>query len=310
MRSTTIVTSVFTLASAVVAVGVGAQEKPRIAVLAFENKTSWWQEALGGAAADHLTTELVNQGRFTVIEREMIDRIIEEQGFQTSGIVNPEHVVEIGRIAGVDYLLTGSVTRFSVDTKSAGIGGFGASVTTAESALDVRAVNTRTAEIVAAAQGEGSKRMGGIRTPEGGFRTTSSFNADVAQEALAPAIEQVVRHLADQADAFEVPSEPLPPASPPSVVGMGREGDIYIDQGENFGVEVGDRYAVMRVVDEIIDADGNVLDRITDRVGVLEVTRVLSQSAICRVVEGEAEEGDTLEPLEGGGSRPARSRVP
>jgi hypothetical protein len=49
------------------------------------------------------------------------------------------------------------------------------------------------------------------------------------------------------------------------------------------------------MIDEIKDADGTVLDRITDQVGVLEVTRVLSQSAICRVVEGEASEGDTIE---------------
>jgi curli biogenesis system outer membrane secretion channel CsgG len=279
--------------------GLNAQEKPRVAVLAFENKTSWWQEALGSAAADHLTTQLVNAGKFSVIEREMIDRIIEEQGFQTSGMIDPDDVVEIGRLAGVDYMLMGSVTRFTVDTKSAGIGGFGASITTAESALDVRAINTRTAEIVAAAQGEGSKRMGGIRTPEGGFRSSSSFNADVAQEALAPAVEEVVRSLASS-DAFEVSTEPLVPATPPAIVGKGAEGAVYIDQGENFGVAVGTRYAVMRVVDEIIDADGNVLDQITDQVGVLEVTRVLSQSSICRVVEGEAEEGDVLRPVGGG----------
>ncbi len=31
-------------------------------------------------------------------------------------------------------------------------------------------------------------------------------------------------------------------------------------------------------------------------VGVIEVTRVLSQSAVSKIVEGEAEEGDTLKP--------------
>ena len=48
-------------------------------------------------------------------------------------------------------------------------------------------------------------------------------------------------------------------------------------------------------VDEIVDANGNVLDRIIEQVGVLEVTRVLSQSAICTLVEGDAAEGDTIE---------------
>ena len=62
-------------------------------------------------------------------------------------------------------------------------------------------------------------------------------------------------------------------------------------------MQVGQRFEVVRVVDEIRDANDTVLDRITDTVGVLEVTRVLSQSAICRVVEGEANEGDTITGL-------------
>ena len=64
-----------------------------------------------------------------------------------------------------------------------------------------------------------------------------------------------------------------------------------------FGVVVGQRYEVMRVIDEIKDASGNVLDQITDKVGVLEVTQVLGQSSICTVVEGEAAEGDKLVPI-------------
>lgn len=62
-------------------------------------------------------------------------------------------------------------------------------------------------------------------------------------------------------------------------------------------MQVGQRFEVVRVVDEIRDANDTVLDRITDTVGVLEVTRVLSQSAICRVVEGEARVGDTITGL-------------
>ncbi len=74
-----------------------------------------------------------------------------------------------------------------------------------------------------------------------------------------------------------------------------REGSFYINRGDNFGVQAGQRYDVYRVIDEITDTNGNVLDRITEKVGTLEVTRVLSQSAICSLVEGEAAEGDTVQ---------------
>ncbi len=49
-----------------------------------------------------------------------------------------------------------------------------------------------------------------------------------------------------------------------------------------------------RVVDEITDANGQVLDRVIEKVGTIEVTQVLSQSAVCKVVEGEAGENDTI----------------
>ncbi len=51
------------------------------------------------------------------------------------------------------------------------------------------------------------------------------------------------------------------------------------------------------MVDEIRDTNGEALDLIAAKVGALEVTRVLPQSAICTVVEGEAEEGDAVNGL-------------
>ena len=61
---------------------------------------------------------------------------------------------------------------------------------------------------------------------------------------------------------------------------------------------VGRRFAVVRVVDVIKDAKGNELDKITKRVGIIEVTQVLPQSSICKVIEGKPAHGDMLEPNE------------
>ena len=142
-----------------------------------------------------------------------------------------------------------------------------------------------------AESGEGRKTFGGGFFKGAGLER--EFDAGVAQEALRPAIEEITEKIANQADRFAG----LKPVAPPAQIVGDRDGSIYINQGENFGVQVGQRFQVSRVVDEIRDSNGNVLDRITDTVGVLEVTRVLSQSAICSVVEGEATEGDTIEAL-------------
>ena len=267
--------------------------QPRVAVMNFENNSTWsyWGNRLGEAAADELVTQLLKTGAYRMIERTQLAAVMAEQDLGASGAVDAATAADIGRLLGAQLILTGSITQFSIETVSGGFRGIGGSRSKAETILDVRLVDTTTGEILLAENGQGEKTWGG-----GFFRGTNlerDFDAGVAQEALRPAIEQVTETLADQADRF-ASMEPVAPAA--QIVGV-RDGSFYINQGENFDVVVGQRFEVIRVVDEITDANGTVLDRITDRVGVIEVTRVLSQSAVCSVVEGEADEGDSIQPL-------------
>lgn len=268
-----------------------AQNKPRVAVIPFDNRTDWWAAEMGNVAADMIVTRLVNSGAFIVIERERLQAILEEQGFQLTGQVNPSDVVEIGRLLGIMYLITGSVTRFSVNERSLGIFGRNVGYKEAESEMNVRAFSTETGEIIMAAEGSGKKRLANIS----GVISMTAMDQSLAEDALGPAADNIVQALVSHADRFVITEVAAPPAAMPVIVG-GAEGSIYIDQGENFGVQVGQRFEVHRVIDEIVNAAGEVLDQITDVVGVIEVTRVLSQSSVCTVVEGEAAEGDILKP--------------
>lgn len=266
-------------------------DKVRIAVLNFENNSTWhyWGDNLGKAAADELVTQLFRTDRFRVIERSQLESILQEQNLGQSGRVDASTAAQIGQVLGVQAILTGSITQFSIERISGGFAGIGGSYSRAESMIDVRLIDTNTAEILLADEGQGEKRMGG-----GFFRGAGAereFDAGAAQEALRPAIEEIAVKIVDQYDRLAAIQPPTPPGA---VVGA-NEGQIYIDRGDNYGVQVGDRFEVFRVVDEITDAQGNVLDRITEKVGVVEVTRVLSQSSVCRIVEGEAAEGDAIQ---------------
>lgn len=270
-----------------------AQDNVRVAVMNFENNSTWsyWGDNLGRAAADEIVTQLFQTGEFSVIERAQLDAILAEQDLGASGAVDTSTAARIGQLLGVQLILTGSITQFSIERTSARFGFVGGSRVKAESVLDVRLVNTTTGEIMLVANGEGTKTSGGGFFA--GIGAERRFDAGQAQEALRPAVEQVVERIAAQAGRFTS----LKPVVPPAQIVGANDGAFYINQGENSGVQVGHRYEVIRVIDEIKDADGTVLDRITDAVGVLEVTRVLSQSAICSVVEGEAAEGDTVQGL-------------
>jgi hypothetical protein len=61
--------------------------------------------------SDRLRVELFNTGQFTVVERERMEEILREQGFQQSGCTATECVVQIGRLLGADKMVAGSVGR-------------------------------------------------------------------------------------------------------------------------------------------------------------------------------------------------------
>ncbi len=80
-----------------------------IAVLEFSGKNV--SEVEASALTDRLRSEMFRTGKFKVIEREMMDEILSEQGLQMSGCTSDECIVEMGRLIGVDEIISGSVSR-------------------------------------------------------------------------------------------------------------------------------------------------------------------------------------------------------
>lgn len=280
------------LALPLIALSAGAQGRPRVAVLAFDNNTTLTilGNRLGFAAADEVTTQLVKTGEYAVVERSQIETLLAEQKLGQSGLVDAATAARIGKLLGAQAVITGSITQFSLDRKSAGIGRLAASYTEAESIVDVRMINVNTGEIILATKGTGKKRFGGAAFKDMNFER--DMDAGTAQEALRPAVAQAVERIR----AEKIPLAGLAAAEPMGrVVGM-RGADYYIDRGANTGIKVGQRFEVVRIIDRITDASGKVLDEVTESVGTLEVSRVLSQSAICKLVTGSAKEGDQIRP--------------
>ena len=139
-----------------------------------------------------------------------------EQDLGASGAVDTSTAARIGQLLGVQLILTGSITQFSIERTSGGFRSLGVSVSRAESVLDVRLVNTTTGEIMLAESGEGRKTFGGGFFKGAGLER--QFDAGIAQEALRPAIEQVTEKIANQADRFTSLQAVVPPESSPFLV--------------------------------------------------------------------------------------------
>ena len=58
-----------------------------------------------------LRTELIETQKFTVVEREKVEEILNEQGFQLSGCTSNECAVQAGKLLGVKYMAVGSIGK-------------------------------------------------------------------------------------------------------------------------------------------------------------------------------------------------------
>ncbi len=176
-----------------------AQDKPRIAVLEFENKANaswgWWRDRGAEAMQDVFVTELVKAGKFRVIDRERLDALMREKNLSLSGDVDPSTAVQAGKLLGVEYFLVGAVTEYGKTDAGAhgrGIGrlpGFRAGKTTFVAAANARIINAETGEIVWAdeARGEDSK----VNVSVGGFGGGVDRDERMFDKVMKPVVQEL-----------------------------------------------------------------------------------------------------------------------
>src|SRR5512139_2622372 len=75
--------------------------KRRIGVVSFENKAPYAQARIGNTATDILITELVKTGKFIVVERDRLDKVMEEQKLGQSGVIDPATAAQVGKVLGL-----------------------------------------------------------------------------------------------------------------------------------------------------------------------------------------------------------------
>ena len=105
-----------------------AEQVKNVAVIDFTDVHSNVTE-LGRFMAEELSTSLVlSKNDFSVIDRSHLKYILNEQKLSVSGLLNPKNTIKIGKLAGVDALILGTITPFGdnvrvtvkvLDTKTA-----------------------------------------------------------------------------------------------------------------------------------------------------------------------------------------------
>ncbi|MEF3281061.1 MAG: CsgG/HfaB family protein [Elusimicrobiota bacterium] len=85
-------------------------ENKRIAVVPFSYADSTSSIKDGTVISERLSMELIKL-KNEVIERNALEKVLKELKLENSGIVDPQKAVELGKILGVDFLITGTLVR-------------------------------------------------------------------------------------------------------------------------------------------------------------------------------------------------------
>ena len=86
------------------------EDRPYIAVLDLEVKKGVPPEA-SALLSDRLRLELLKTKKFNVVDRENMDVILKEQGFQLADCTTSECIVKVGQLLGVEKMVTGKIGK-------------------------------------------------------------------------------------------------------------------------------------------------------------------------------------------------------
>ena len=171
--------------------------QPTVMVMEFENTGGGYggTHVLGvdEAARARLINLMVNSGCYRVIEESQLQALIACQGLEST---DP---AELARAAGAGYVVTGILTRSTLSRPSGGIAGFGGGVVTADVAVDMRATDVITGEIIASIDASSSVRNPNFRVtgvPLAGQisyqdPTYGPLMADAAEAAMVKALQEL-----------------------------------------------------------------------------------------------------------------------
>jgi curli biogenesis system outer membrane secretion channel CsgG len=287
-----------------------AAQKRRVAVMRFGYGTVrssvqaifGTDSDVGKGISDMVIDQLLKDETYRVIDREMLDKLIQEQNFSNSDRADPSTAAKIGRLLGVDTMVVGDVTQFGRDDHNTsaggalgswdkyGIGRLGMKKAKAVVAITARMIDVNTGEVLASESGRGfSQRSGtsllGAGGSEGGAGGggMSMGSSNFAQTILGEAVTEAVSTLCT---ALDGDSARLPVSAAPVVHIKGEVADftagvMVVNVGTKDGVKVGDHLQVTRTLRTIRDpATGKVLRSIDEKLGEFTVTSVDANSAM------------------------------
>lgn len=287
-----------------------ASLKRRVAILPFEYGAVTSQVGtvdVGKGITTLLITNLVNDGTYSVVDRQMLDSILKEQNLSVSDRADPATACKIGKILSVDAIIVGTVTQFGFESHNTNVGGAASYATSyipyvgglplgglgvrkskARVAIDARVIDINTTEILGAVHGAGESKRGGVSLFSGAGLDFGSndFATTIAGEATMQAVDAIGGQLT--ALAAKIPdNQSLAAANVVGKIADVTGSQVIVNIGKNNGLLVGDHLQVDRPYKTVKDPEtGKILKELTNTIAVITLSDVDKDSSTGNISQG------------------------
>jgi len=269
------------------------QAKPKVAIIDFEDAVNTGSldyrlptEGTGALISNILITELVKTKRVTVLERKNLDKVLRELKLgAVSGYVDPENALKLGKLANVDYIITGKIVDYQLQNSAGGFIDFKFTTSKGVVGAEVRIIDVETGQILKADTIYGEEKDGNFRFDPDRFRPRSGdFNNTVLGKAL--------RYCAEEIALFATEDIPIRG----KIVKVKTDlAQINLGMGE---VTPNMELIVSRKGAPITDPDNEaiILGYEQDRIGKIRVTQVYEKYSNAEILEDDKDikRGDTV----------------
>jgi len=217
--------------------------KLRVGVVNFQNKTPSRVLGIGEAAADILGTILQKTDRFIVVPQQDMESILAQQRTGATGAINPDTAAEMGKVMGLNAIVTGAVTAYSETEEGSDYLLAKSKKQIARVTVDYRIVDTTTGVQLMADSGAGiySKSASSVL----GMGSKAGYDPDLRDGALRDALTKAMVNMMQKLGARKWNGR----------IAQVDGGNLYINAGQRSGLNVGDRLKVFRPGKDIIDPE-------------------------------------------------------
>lgn len=224
--------------------------------------TADWARSLG----QKLNEQLTQTRKFTMLDRDFDAEIAAEMARISASDAAPGEAIKLNQKLGTDYLVVGTITFSDV------------------AAPTVNPFTGETRMPASATFAEVSYRV--LLAPTGQLKWADTVRVDASAFAALDATQFIT--VSSEQAAAEICASILSAIYPFSVEGKTSSGLLVIGQGGKT-VFVGERLTVFTLGEKVRDSrTGEVLDRIEDEIGTVEIVRVQEKLSYAKVLSGDA----------------------